>query len=78
MAGHAVSAAYSVTVFRRDIGQSKPGPITGNGTFYLYNVPPGPASLQLWAKANPNAPARVFQIVVAEPYTQVPLITLTC
>lgn len=76
--GHAASGLYYVTVFRGDIGQSKPGTMTNDGTFYLYHVPPGPANLQIWSKQNPAAAPRVFQITVAEPYTQVPPFALTC
>lgn len=72
--------AYSavMTVFRADIGQSSPASVGQDGMFYLYNIPPGVYTLQVWNRSNPSAPALLFQISVFEPLTSLPALRLPC
>ena len=72
------AATSYITVFRGDIGRSKPAQMGSDGKFYLYNVPSGKFALEVWSKQNPSAAPRVFEIVVAEPYTDIPQVSLPC
>ncbi len=69
---------YFVTVFRGDIGRSKQAAVGSDGKFYLYNVPAGKFALELWQRSNPGAPPKVFEIVVSDPYTDVPALGVPC
>ena len=68
----------AVTVFRPDIGRSNVAGVGQDSSFYLYNIPSGQYVLEIWSRANLSLPVRTFQIIVAEPVTQIPRISLPC
>lgn len=68
----------SVTVFRADIGRSNPSMVMPDGSFFLYNIPPGAYVLEIWSKINPGLPPRIFQVLIQEPVTKLPEINMPC
>jgi hypothetical protein len=67
-----------VTVFNASIGRSKQAAVGANGMFYLYNIPANSYVLEVWSRSNPSLPPQTFQLKVLEPYTNVPVVTVSC
>jgi hypothetical protein len=64
------AAGVAVTVYNQTMGRSSPAFAGADGMYYLYNIPPGNYYLEVWIY--PNSPPVVYQIQVAEPYTDIP------
>lgn len=77
VAGKQATDKY-VTVFNARIGRSKQGAVGANGMFYLYNIPADSYVLEVWSRSNPSLPAQTFRLKVLEPYTNVPVVTVSC
>lgn len=60
--GQYPAQGIQVTVYRSDLGQSSPSYSGTDGMYYLYNIPPGTYTLQIWAF--PNMPPLTFSIQV--------------
>ena len=70
------AAGVAVTVFSTFYGRSTPSRTGTDGMYYLYNVPPGIYTLEVWI--NPNAPLQ-FQIQVYNVmFSDVASLPLTC
>lgn len=64
-----------VTVNHPDLGRSGTAYSGPDGMYYLYNIPPGSYTLEVWVY--PNSPPWKFPIVVYNtPYTDIPPITV--
>jgi len=62
--GRIYPAVYvQVTLFQQGKGRSAPAYTGTDGMYYLYNVPPGTYSLEIWAY--PNRPPIVYTIYVS-------------
>jgi hypothetical protein len=66
-----------VNLFRQDLGPSGFSYTDQAGMYYLYNIPPGDYTLQIWAHpgqiwAHPGAPAMTYSIVVLGTHPQRP------
>jgi hypothetical protein len=58
----------TVTVFNSQLGRSNPSNSGPDGLYYLYNIPPGPYTLEIWV----SNPPMVFQIqVLDQPNTDI-------
>ena len=64
------AAGVAVTVYNQGVGRSSPAYTGTDGMYYLYNVPPGYYYLEVWIY--PGGAPIVYQIQVAEPYTDIP------
>jgi hypothetical protein len=58
--GLAPAQGVPVTVFRSDIGRSAASYSGYDGMYYLYNIPDGDYTLEIWAY--PNSPPLTFPI----------------
>lgn len=55
------AVGVAVTVYSQQNGRSNPSYSGPDGMYYLYNIPPGSFSLQVWA----TKPPMVFQVQVS-------------
>jgi hypothetical protein len=58
--GFVPAQGVPVTVFRSDVGRSAPSYTGNDGMYYLYNLPDGDYTLEVWAY--PNSPPLAFSI----------------
>src|SRR5690349_13815015 len=74
--GRPYPAGYvAVTLYQEGKGRSAPAYTGADGMYYLYNVPPGTYSLEIWA--NPNRPPIVYTIHVSnQPLTDIAAIQI--
>ena len=73
--GRLPAAGIPVTVYRTDIGRSGVAYAGRDGMYYLFNIPPGSVSLEIWVY--PNSPPMTFQIqVFNQPFTDIGPITV--
>ncbi|MGO9864770.1 MAG: hypothetical protein ACLPLR_14250 [Terriglobales bacterium] len=63
------ASAVAVTAQSPYVGRSNPAFTAQDGMYYLYNVPPGYYTLEVWWSRDPNVPPAVYQIQVIEPLT---------
>lgn len=74
--GRNIPAAYvHVTLYSQQQGRSSPAYTGVDGMYYLYNVPPGSYTLEVWVY--PNRPPLTYGIqVYNQPYTDIPPILI--
>src|ERR1035437_4577250 len=58
------AAGVAVTVYNQYAGKSSPGHAGQDGLYYLYNVPAGYYTLEVWVSPDPRVPPTVYQIQV--------------
>jgi hypothetical protein len=68
------AAGIAVTVFSQRFGRSPPVKSGPDGMYYLYNIPAGFYTLEVWL--GPGAAPRPYPIQVREPYSDIPQIRL--
>jgi hypothetical protein len=59
----------AVTVQNQGAGRSNPGYAGQDGMYYLYNVPAGYYTLEVWWSRDTRVPPTAYQIQVVEPLT---------
>jgi len=70
--GNYPAAAIAVTISSPNTGRSSPSVTGHDGMYYLFNVPPGYYTLEVWAYGV-NQPPMTFNITVYnQPYTDIP------
>jgi len=60
--GRYPAAGVAVTVFRGDLGRSGAAYTGYDGMYYLYNIPPGNYTLEIWTGA--QMPSATYNIIV--------------
>lgn len=63
------ASAVAVTAQSPYVGRSNPAFSAQDGMYYLYNVPAGYYTLEVWWSRDPRVPPAVYQIQVVEPLT---------
>lgn len=71
----AAAGGVTVTVYNETIGRSLPTRTGADGMYYL-QIPAGAYHLEVWINPTPGAAPLVYQIQVAEPYTDIPRIII--
>lgn len=62
----------AVTLVNPTMGRSSPAYTDTNGMYYLFNVPPGSYTLEIWWSRDPSQPPLRYNIIVNNnPYTDI-------
>jgi hypothetical protein len=64
----AFAGGVPVTLYNQSMGRTSVAYSGPDGMYYLYNIPPGYYTLEVWI----SNPPIVFQVEVREPYTDIP------
>lgn len=68
--GYLPAVGIPVTVYRPDLGRSGASTSGADGMYYLFNIPPGYYTLEIWTY--PNSPPMTFGIQVQNtPFTDI-------